>query len=191
MSQPLSIRSIARSGVLTSIAPKVASQLRAMSASKASRSAARKVRMAALASSRVAASPRKTTTSATLPGGNSTLTRIAAHGSRAAPTVLDNGVALASAAGFASVRLRPMNSRRSPVQSVWAPHVGKSDTRTEQHIRRVACEKRARRGVALGFDKCERGGSRRAQHPLDIGGHAEMMSFGVGSECRSAPQAIE
>ena len=123
------MKSIARSGVLTSIAPKVSSQLRAISASKASRSAARMARTAARASSRVAASPRKKTTSAALPGGNSNWVRIAAQGSKAAPTLLDIGDALASAAGFASVRLRPMNSRRSPVQSRWAPHISAKATR--------------------------------------------------------------
>ena len=50
-----------------------------MSASKASRSAARKAWIVAWASSRVAASPRKKTTSATLPGCNSSLVRIAVH----------------------------------------------------------------------------------------------------------------
>src|SRR5579864_4416099 len=69
------MRSIARSGVLTSMALKVSSQARAMSASKASRSAARMARIAARASSRVAASPRKNTTSATLPGCNFSLAR--------------------------------------------------------------------------------------------------------------------
>ena len=53
-------------------------------------------------------------------------------------------------------------------------HVGKSDPRAEAQTRRIAREDRVCRGVALGFDKCERGGSRCAEHPLDIGGHAEM-----------------
>ena len=54
---------------------------------------------------------------------NSNFARIAAQGSKPAPTLLDSGVALVSAAGLASVPLRPMNSRRSPVHSVCAPRM--------------------------------------------------------------------
>src|SRR5208283_6126406 len=38
----------------------------------------------------------------------------------------------------------------------------------------IACEECACRVVDLGFDERERGGSRCAEHPLDIRGHAEM-----------------
>ena len=57
------------------------------------------------------------------------LVRSAPQGSRPAPTVFDSGAAPASAAGLSSVPLRPMNSRRSPVQSVWRPARSANATR--------------------------------------------------------------
>ncbi len=100
-----------------------------MSASTASRSWVRQARIVVRASSRVAASPRKNTISATPPIGNSTRVRIAAPTSWPAPNILDNAAPLRNAAGFARPPLWPMNSRRSPVQSVWAPRMSRKAAR--------------------------------------------------------------
>jgi len=66
----------------------------------------------------VPAAAGKKTISALPLGASSTFVRMAPQASRPAPTFLESAAAPASAAGLASVPLRPMNSLRSPVQSV-------------------------------------------------------------------------
>src|ERR1019366_4903386 len=53
----------------------------------------------------------------------------APQGSRPAPTVPESFTAPASATGLAKVPLRPTNSRRSPVHSVWRPARSANATR--------------------------------------------------------------
>ena len=113
--------SIARSGVFTWTAPRIASQWRRTSDSTSFRSALRYRAMSALASCALPASPRKKTISTRVFGGSTIDCRNAAHGSRPAPTLLERGALPSSAAGLSSVPLRPKNSCRSPVQSVWRP----------------------------------------------------------------------
>ena len=113
--------SIARSGVSTWTAPRTPSQWRRTSDSTSSKSALRYRAMSALASRSLVASPRKKTISTRVFGGTTINRRNAPQGSRPAPTFLESGAAPARAAGLSNVPLRPMNSCRSPVQSVCRP----------------------------------------------------------------------
>ena len=94
---------------------------------------------------------------------------------QAAPTLLESGAALASAAGFASVPIAADELAAIARQlRLRAAHVGEGDARAESHIPGIAREDRAGFGILLGFDERERSGSRRAEHPLDESGDAEM-----------------
>ena len=61
------------------------------------------------------------------------------------------------------IRKRPVTAYElAPIArpiGLGAPHVGKSDTGTEKHIRGIACEERPCLSISLGFDKSESGGS--------------------------------
>ena len=92
----------------------------------------------------------------------------AAQGSRPEPTRPESGVPSARAAGQASAPLRPMNSRRSPVQLVWRPARSAKATRlAEGRVPRVGREHRpAVRIDARGHRTARpRRGTRRAPIP--------------------------
>ena len=126
------------------------------------------------ASSALAASPRKKTTS-TLPlGGSSIFVRSAAQGSRPAPTFFDSGCGAGERGGIGERAVAPdeLATIAGPV-GLSAAEIGESDARSEAHAPGIAGEDRPRDGVELRGNKRQRGRTRRAENPFDIGRHAE------------------
>ena len=157
-----------RSGVLTSIAPKVSSQERAMSASKLSRSAARSfwISCAGGLARRLVSDKENDFGYAS----RRQLELCAHRGARVQrrANLVGQG---RGARQRGRVRERPVTAYEfAPIArpiGLGAPHIGKSDARTESQIPGIERENCACRRVNLGLDKSERCGSRCAQHPLD------------------------
>ena len=171
--------SIDLSGVLTTIAPSVASQKPAIPASTASRSTVRYSLIVARASSRVVASPRKKTISGR--AARRYLQLRAHRGARVQP-----------GADLIGKRRRAGQGRRARQCAIaadelaaiarqlrlCAAHVGEGDTRAERRIPGIARKDRACFGILLGFNERERSGSRCTERPLDESRDAEAVAGG-------------
>ena len=167
----------ARSGVCTWTVPSTSSQCSLDRAQDARRRSgvAVALRSASRASLGVAASPRKKTISARSPGAQldaSSAARRRDRGRRRRARERLPGAERGRMVerAVAAEELRPVagpRRLRGPPRSAKATRVPNS------RAPRVAREQRAGLGIDLGHDERRRGAARRAEHPLDVGGHRE------------------
>ena len=164
-----------RTGVLTTTAPSVSFHLRAISASMSSRLA-----RAGLLDHDLGLPPRspprpeQTRSRRPRRAPARSCVRRAAQASRPAPAFFDQGALSRNASGSARRPLRPMNSRRSQVQSVWAPCMSAKATRVPKlDAEGIAREQGAGFRVELRRQVGDRRRTRRAEDPFHISRDAQ------------------